>query len=444
METYEREQNAWLQEDGRLAEFLAANPTALFFRLMWIDYFGITRARMLPRSHLSDLQRSNSPLSVSPGALNAPYVPESGRLPRPGAAKVHPDWDSLRLCKFAPSHAQMICYISEEYDGSFFENDPRTILQKSIIRAESYNSRKVLVGFETEFFLLNPSTTLPTPIQNGNNCWSMAGLRGKHLAALEQMVRVLEQSGIPVQQFHTENTNGFFEIATSPMSPMEAVDALIYTHETIKTIAVAHGFQATVFPQPSDVEVFAGMHAHVSITPADDEDAFLAGMLQLLPEIMVLGMSNYDSHVRLRELSQTTGEWVSWGTEFRDVPVRKISSGHWEIRCIDGTANMYLVLGAILGAGCKGLEEKARLKWKDCQSSPGLMTEETRLDYGVATRLPKSMKDGLETLKNGADGLQKICSRGFIDKWTHFKGKEEEACSQMTKADRRAVFLTIY
>ncbi|OIW35447.1 glutamine synthetase/guanido kinase, partial [Coniochaeta ligniaria NRRL 30616] len=388
-----------------------------FFRLMWVDYYGITRARILTRSHISSLQQSKTPLSVSCGALNAPYVFESGRLPRAGAAKVYPDWTSLRPCRFAPGHAQVMCYISEEYDGLFFEADPRSLLRRSIFRAEAVHRREVLVGFETEFFLLDPLSTPPTPIQNGNNCWSMAGLRGKHLETLEQIVRVLEESNVPVQQFHTENAHGFFEIATSPMSPMEAVDALIYTHETIKTIAIAHGFQATVFPKPSDVDVFAGMHAHVSITPTHEEDAFLAGVLQLLPEISVLGMPNFDSHVRLRELSQTTGEWVSWGTEFRDVPVRKICPGHWEIRCIDGTANMYLVLGAVLGAGCAGLEEKTRLTWKDCQTSPGLMSRGARLDYGVTTMLPKSLKDGLDILRNPASGLEKICHRGFIDKW---------------------------
>lgn len=438
------EQGATLEEDARWAEFLANNPTILFFRLMWIDYYGITRARILTRSHISYLQQSKTPLSVSPGALNAPYVFERGRLPCAGAAKVHPDWASVRPCRFAPGHAQMMCYIREDYDGLFFEGDPRTILRRSISRAEYVHGRKVLVGFETEFFFLDPSSTPPTPIQNGNNCWSMAGLRGKHLEALEQIVRVLEESNVPVQQFHTENANGFFEIATSPMSPMDAVDALIYTHEAIKTIAVAHGLQATVFPKPSDVDVFAGMHAHVSITPTDEEDAFLAGVLQLLPEISVLGMPNFDSHVRLRELSQTTGEWVSWGTEFRDVPVRKISPGHWEVRCIDGTANMYLVMGAILGAGCTGLEEKTRLTWKDCQTSPGRMAWRMRLDHGIDTMLPKGLNNGLAILSNSASGLKKICRRDFIDKWVYFKSREEDTCSDMSEAERKAVFLSVY
>jgi glutamine synthetase len=444
MEFSLHEQKAWLAEEGLWANFIAANPTTFFVRLMWIDYFGITRARVLTKSHLSNLQRTHSPLSVSPGALNAPYISESGRLPRPGSAKLHPDWTSLRLCNFAPGHAQIMCYISEEYDGSLFENDPRTILRKSILRAESYNSRKVLIGFETEFFLLDPSTTPPTPIKNGSNCWSMSGLRGKHLDTLEQIVRVLEESGVPVQQFHTENANGFFEIATSPMGPMEAIDALIYTHETIKTIAIAHGFRATVYLKPSEVDIFAGMHAHLSITPTDEEESFLAGMLHLLPEISVLGMPNFDSHVRLRELSQTTGEWVSWGTEFRDVPVRKISSGHWEVRCIDGTANLYLVIAAIIGAGCNGLEDGFHLAWKDCRSSPGLMEQETRIAHGITVMLPKSLKEGLNLLKNPAVGLDRIFPRSFVEKWIYFKGKEEESCAILSEVDRRAVFLSMY
>ncbi|PVH72820.1 glutamine synthetase [Cadophora sp. DSE1049] len=432
------------KDDRRWEDFLTTNPGILFIRLIWIDYYGITRVRLTTKSHMSYLQRSRIPLAVSPGALDAPYFPLTGRLPRAGVTRIYPDWTSLRLCLFAPGHAQMMCYLSEAFDGSFLATDPRTLLRKTATRIQALHSRTVLVGFEAEFFLLDPSQTPPAPIQNGTNCWSMAGLRGKHLQMLEQIVNILEGSGIPVQQFHTENGAGFFEIATSPMTPMEAMDALIYTHETIKTIAIEHGFQATVFPKPSDANIFAGMHAHVSITPTHDEDNFLAGLLRSLPAICALGMPNHDSHVRLRELSQTTGEWVSWGTEFRDVPLRKISPGHWEVRCIDGTANMYVVLAAILGAGSKGLEEKASLTWRDCQVSPGSMSPEVRLEHGITSRLPESLKSGLALLGGQTSGLQDILGKRMLEKWISVKETEDVACSQLSETRRRAICLSVY
>jgi glutamine synthetase len=64
--------------------------------------------------------------------------------------------------------------------------------------------------------------------------------------------------------------------------------------------------------------------------------------------------------------------WIAWGTQNREVPLRKSAENRWEVRAIDGFANMYLVLGAIMVVGLRGMDEETEEVMKDCpgMSSP--------------------------------------------------------------------------
>jgi glutamine synthetase len=431
-------------DETLLLQFVNANEPINFFRLLWVDFFGVVRARVLTKAHCLQLTSSQSHLSVGSGVLWAPYVPEKGRQPRGGVAKLYPDWSSLRACPYAPKTADVMCFVREQFDAMDFLRDPRTILSSAVSYADRHNGIQALVGFEIEFWLLEPSTTPPTPIQNGKECWSLAGLRGPPNLLLQETVLSLESAGIVVLQYHTENADGFFEIVTGPLPPVQAVDALYYSIETIKTIAMRHNLRATVFPKPSGVNVFAGAHAHISISPVDQEEKFLAGILGRLPQICAMGMPNIDSYHRVRDLAQTTGVWVGYGTEFRDIPVRKICRGRWEIRCVDGTTNMYLTLASVLGSGCAGMDKDEALTWKDCQTSPSLMDQQKRLMYGITTKLPQSLKEALTALKDGAHLMEEFMGKEFLEKWLHHKTKEEEYCAGISEEERTKMYLRMF
>lgn len=45
------------------------------------------------------------------------------------------------------------------------------------------------------------------------------------------------------------NFDGQYEIVTGPLPPLEAADAVVFTHETIINIAAKHGLHATFFPR---------------------------------------------------------------------------------------------------------------------------------------------------------------------------------------------------
>jgi glutamine synthetase len=107
-----------------------------------------------------------------------------------------------------------------------------------------------LVGFETEVVLLEDGVFPPVPISN--HAWSTSlalrsGSIGKFV--VEEIYDVLTDAGIVVQQFHGESAPGQYEIVTGPLPPVEAVDALIFTRDTIYNVAGKHGVRATLYPK---------------------------------------------------------------------------------------------------------------------------------------------------------------------------------------------------
>jgi len=107
-----------------------------------------------------------------------------------------------------------------------------------------------LVGFETEVVFLEDGVFPPKALTNGSWSSSLAfrsHSRGKKI--VEEIYDVLTESGIEVQQFHAESAAGQYEIVTGPLPPMEAVDALVFTRDTIYNIAAKHGARATLYPK---------------------------------------------------------------------------------------------------------------------------------------------------------------------------------------------------
>lgn len=63
------------------------------------------------------------------------------------------------------------------------------------------------------------------------------------------MAIALEDSGVEIELYHSEGAPGQYEFVAAHLPPMEAVDALITTRETIYNIAAKHGLRATLAPR---------------------------------------------------------------------------------------------------------------------------------------------------------------------------------------------------
>jgi glutamine synthetase len=113
------------------------------------------------------------------------------------------------------------------------------------------------------------------------------------------------------------------------------------------------------------------------------------------------------------------GTKVSWGTQNRQTPVRKLGDGYWEVRCADATANMYLAVAAILGAGLLGSRNEEPLHWEDMSFSSG-----SKIAY---EELPRTITHSLDSLEGVSDDFVEILSSKVASRYLYVKRNEVQA-----------------
>jgi len=116
--------------------FFKGNPTIKFIRYQWVDYAGILRIRILPVSRCRHLLEHGSALEMSPVAITSSTITEFMPDVVPtGCDILIADFRSLKSCFYAPGHASVMCYVSEDHGGFGRERCPRTLLERSMFAA---------------------------------------------------------------------------------------------------------------------------------------------------------------------------------------------------------------------------------------------------------------------------------------------------------------------
>lgn len=356
---------------------------------------------------------------------------------------LHPDWSSLRRCGFKTDHAAVMGFVDQKDAGTRFDKCPRKLLVQALQRLEKVWGAEVLIGFEIEFVLLGGSNSVIEPMDRLNGYSRTAGLRDETLDLVEEIVDALKRSSMSIHHFHAE-VQDQLEIALNPEPALEAVDSLVLAQEAIRTICVRRNLKATMTPKPIMTGPSNGLHLHLSLNDNLDrtlEDNFLAGVLNHMGSLCAFGMANHDGYVR--SVSDAAGAWIGFGTDNRDLPVRKIDDWRWEFRMMDGTANPYLFVGAVLLAGLSGLEEMTELVWKDCKLFPDLMDDKKRIEYGINKSMPVSLEEALDCLKSD-DSENTWYAEDLLKWYISVKDKEVEEFGKMTDEQRRLRFLEYF
>lgn len=261
---------------------------------------------------------------------------------------------------------------------------------------------RILAGFEIEVVF--------GPADRGSldeHGWcSMTAQDATIIDAIEAIVQALGDAGVDVQQFHAEACPGQWEFVLGPQPPLQAVDGLVVARETIAVTARRHGLSSTLHPRPYPGHTGTGSHVHLSANGplASDGEvekttaaSFFGGILAHLPAIAAFSLPLDVSYERVKAGIFSSGEWVCWGTQNRETPLRRISKGRFEVRSVCGTANPYLVMAAMLGAGLDGLERSLELP-DECAEDPSELSEFQREMLGVRTHLPQSVEESMEAL----------------------------------------------
>lgn len=134
---------------------------------------------------------------------------------------------------------------------------------------------------------------------------------------------------------------------------------------------------------------------------------------------------------------------MTWGTQNREAPLRKIEGSHWEFKCLDGLANPYLAIASVLFAGTNGVTAKEKLVWEDCEVDPASLTQNDRKELNVSEMLPAGVEEALQALE-GDEELTELLSPELVEKYTSVKRFELKFLEPMEDEDRRKFLIERY
>ncbi|KAL3469357.1 hypothetical protein BJX99DRAFT_265261 [Aspergillus californicus] len=380
-------------------QFFEDNPDVNFLRLHWVDFFGILRARVITRTRAIYLATMMKSYHISSGCMSIPIYADSPNISEETTelCRLEPDWGSLEVCGFNPTHASVMCCVSYSH-GEYgpYSKCPRIFLSNNIPPA-GRDEPLILVGFELQFVFLdkagNNNVEKSTDPIVGHSM--MSGLRDKNLVVIEEIVAAIQVSGREVWHFHTQ-APGQFEIALGPRPPIEAADGLNDASRNDPYYQSTPWTSGNNVPT-ADLDWPAEYLPHARLR-------FFAGIPSQLKPLCALGLASYDSYEHTVTESEPgsdskpTGQWVGWGTRNKEFPIRQLEPNRWEFRFLDATANIYLFLGAVLAVGIKSMEgKKQSLVPSDCSLLPSrLSPEETERQlkkFGITEEMPQSFED---------------------------------------------------
>lgn len=336
-------------------------------------------------------------------------------------------------------------------DGEVFPACPRSFLRRAI---ESYSGTGLTVraAYEFEFSVgrdREDGTVEPAHLGPG---YSDSALLANHELALD-LITTLEEQGLEMQQFHPEFADGQFEISIAPRDPLAAADVSIVLRESVRAVARRHGWRTSFSPRTFG-PVGNGIHLHLSLWDGernvladgsgpegltDIGESFVAGILHELRAIVAITCPSPLSYLRLQP-HHWSGATQCWGLENREAAIRFIrgmgrtgSVGtNVEVKPIDGTANPFLALGAILAAGLSGIRTGDRLPPATVEDPSGL-TDAEHERRGVR-QLPASLPEAIDELAR-SEVLREAMGDFLFETFLETRRQESEHYRDMQESD---------
>jgi glutamine synthetase len=117
-------------------------------------------------------------------------------------------------------------------------------------------------------------------------------------------------------------------------------------------------------------------------------------------------------------LNETALDWL--GTDNHTTPLGKCDEDHWEFRLLDGLANPYLALAAILSVGADDVAEGTELSWRDCNRDPAHLSAIERQSFGITGQVPIGLTEALDALEGDARFVA-LMSPGVVQRYLGVK-----------------------
>ncbi len=226
---------------------------------------------------------------------------------------------------------------------------------------------------------------------------------------VHDIIESMEAFGVTIEGIHTETGPGVYESSIQYSDGVSAADRGALFKNGVKELSPRHELIPTFMAKRNaDLPGCSG-HIHQSLIDENGTNlfasesepisglanAYLAGLLELMPAMTALFCPNINSYKRA-----VTGVWspvnVSWGVENRTTAVRAIpgnstTATRLECRLPGADANPYLVMAACLAAGLHGIEKGLEAP---------VAVEGNAYETDGLTELPPNLSDATRLMKS--------------------------------------------
>jgi glutamine synthetase, type I len=259
-----------------------------------------------------------------------------------------------------------------------------------------------------------------------------------------EMMRVLEQVGIPIEvQHHEVGTAGQAEIDMRFDTITTMADKLMLYKYVVKNVARKRGYSVTFMPKPIFMDNGSGMHVHQSLwkggEPLFFDEAgyaglsdmarwYIGGLLAHAPAICAFANPTTNSYKRLVPGYEAPVNLV-YSQRNRSASVRiplyskSPKAKRLEFRCPDPSCNPYLAFSAMLMAGLDGIQNRIEPPPPVDKDLYDLPPEE----LAKVPQVPGSLNESLAALAADHDFLLKgnVFTPDVIETWIEYKKVRE-------------------
>src|SRR5580698_5563056 len=387
-----------------------------FLFAMFVDMHGKPCAKMVPVSAIDGLMQDGAGFAgFAAGSL--------GQAPSSPDILAMPDLSSYMPAPWRPGLGIIQC--DPHVLGEPWPFAPRVILRRQLERlaASGYSLK---VGAEVEYFLVRRSATggieVADPLDQAKApCYDARALTRMydHLTSVSRHMNTLGWANYANDH---EDANGQFEQNFRYADALTTADRVIVFRYMVHSLAAEAGMLATFMPKPFSNLTGNGLHMHLSLWDAaedtelfaDDEDprglgmsslgySFIGGLLDHAEALAAVACPTVNSYKRLASPAPNSGAawspvYATYGGNDRTHMLRVPDPGRVEDRCIDGSANPYLALSALIAAGLDGIE-RGLDPGGPCELNLLQVGEQEAADLGLRT-MPMTLWHAVDRLES--------------------------------------------
>ncbi len=416
-----------------------------FLFAMFVDMDGKPCAKLVPASALEGL--------LADGAGFAGFAAgPMGQVPSSPDILAMPDIGSYLPAPWRPGLGIIQCdpYVL----GEPWPFAPRVILRRQIERlGEAGYALKA--GAEAEYFLVRRSQGGGIEVADPQDqakapCYDARALTRMydHLTTASRHMNTLGWTNYANDH---EDANGQFEQNFRFADPLTTADRVIVFRYMVHALAAEAGMLATFMPKPFTHLTGNGLHMHLSLWDEQDNELFadaddgrglgmstlgynfIAGLLEHAEALCAVACPTVNSFKRLSSAAPDSGaawspSYVTYGGNDRTHMLRIPDPGRVEDRCIDGSANPYLALSALIAAGLDGVERDLD-PGDPCELDLLKLGQQEAADLGLRT-MPMTLWHALEVLERDdvlREGLGKTPEGDYVDYFVSTKRAEVRA-----------------